>query len=1145
MQKELRYQDEAERFIKTQWEAYNGQALTVYKEEFSHTFDAALQAGVSPLIRDASVCQALAGYGIVGLQQKILELNQERITAFCAKHKLSVSPASVAALMFDDFQEKYSQVTREDELFNLLFAQSHEVAEKALRRRITLTGAEEPLDYNVVFYEKPGTWSGKNEVFLVRERRIPVVSDTKKSERPDFMVYMNGFPLILVEYKTEDSGIAEGLKDFELKASYGCAPFKAAINDGRNVIFFSNIESLILRDGRNNAFEWVHFGDKKYVGTREYTNAEYFFEELVCQPQNLYTYCMDCCSVNKNGASSYLVNARIQQYYALKSIKDVLLRVSKQNLALPFNYEFAHAQRSGKTITMKLICYMLARQFAELYQTIFIYTPDLQIKKVLATEFARAGYTRASISVIESRAEYLAAVSELAKATETSASFKIYIVNMQKITADDMLANLRVESTGVLNIIDEAHHGQARQLAELRDQVFPKASNFLFTATGKSEMYAYYFPDNNAAGFRNKFTISDAKRCGITVPVHFLHAEKTFKLSDKLEIFSRELERRLASKHTRTASVYDVDTSDMVSAIANGKVAEELKRNLNTESMPAKLDYICSFMDEIKPTLDFVPKAIVYVDSVAAAKHYIALVQKRSKKNCFSGYRFGVDFAELTPENCANFNPGIADPKSIEACFQKVRTEGSKDASIIDILFAVDKYQKGFDLPELMVTFLDTSIQEPARMNQIYTRTATKRPGKHLGYCIDLTLDSHNDETFQTSMQMYDSNDAKDCFIDADLLSSVNEALVKAFTAIKTTLNLAQGSFTAYGILQEVLNEPDLSKREMKQEVFFTTSQRIVASLGKIGSPLYYKPFATELKALFEAFYEFKLIYADKLNPEHGKILINLDRSFKDGAYLTTAEIKSVIRDVLKFVEERNLASLLNFGYITNGHNEILADQDGQLAVQRKKARDEERVNDLKRQFGQIGDALKHNHKPLYEHIRNLLYRISENRALAHDEQVQEDLNEIAKQLADFRAALHATIQKDFEGNALLYWLTTECQTKFAEEQVEAPSFCAYIAKALEPQLRIILPQLEDSDKSIYLKTITAIELVLAKSVGRFTSYFTSFPASDEKASLQSRLKELAVQAKETGVQSFANDEDAFKAYLKKALTNYYQHAEV
>ena len=64
-----------------------------------------------------------------------------------------------------------------------------------------------------------------------------------------------------------------------------------------------------------------------------------------------------------------------------------------------------------------------------------------------------------------------------------------------------------------------------------------------------------------------------------------------------------------------------------------------------------------------------------------------------------------------------------------------------------------------------------------------------------------------------------------------------------------------------------------------------------------------------ELKSLYEAFNEFKKIYADKLHPEHHKILIDTDSSFKD-----IEKLRSII--FLKIEKENLLAQIKEaFGY--------------------------------------------------------------------------------------------------------------------------------------------------------------------------------------------------------------------------------------
>ena len=270
-------------------------------------------------------------------------------------------------------------------------------------------------------------------------------------------------------------------------------------------------------------------------------------------------------------------------------------------------------------------------------------------------------------------------------------------------------------------------------------------------------------------------------------------------------------------------------------------------------------------MDLVREGLPFSPKAIVYANSVEDAKKAIEFIQTFNANNEYRGYRFGVDFSAID-KICEQYNPGIKEIEQISANFLKDRTKNTEDnKNIIDILFAVDKYQKGFDLPSLLVTFLDTNISEPARMNQIFTRSATKFTGKTTGYCVDLTFENINQDTFKQSLLLYDNaQDIGDNFVNDEVLDSLKNVLTDQFKSLMTSLNLTKQNFTSSMILQQVLNEPDLKIRQNRQYAFFNISKNIISNLGKMGSPLFFKPFSLELRALNDAFYEFKTIYADK-----------------------------------------------------------------------------------------------------------------------------------------------------------------------------------------------------------------------------------------------------------------------------------------
>lgn len=1154
MNKEKKNQDEGQLFLEKQYEAYNGKTINIYTEEFDTTYDSILQE-CSPLIGgkigDSQYNYLKSHFGIVGLRKKINEFNHDSLIDFLKKHKRKESVNDVLEQVFEHFKTKYEKAENEAELYQLIFTSNQELKAN-LKREVYLQGLKEPFTYNVVYYEQPGSYSGKNDFYTIRERRIPIVfHQYKKTERPDFVHYINGIPLVLIEYKTEDSGILESIKDFEYKESYKKAPFKVALNDGRDVIFFSDIKFLKFKTGKDNSFNWVHYlPEKKYIANgREFINIEYLFDELLCQPENMYSYCVDSCSVVNSDSNYYLINARIQQYYAIKDIKRTLIQANKGLESLPYNFEFAHAQRSGKTITMKLISYMIEKSFRKVFNTIFMYTPDLQIKGVINTELTKSGNSKINVKMIESRAEYQEIINnlyELEKSGRESSGLSIYIVNMQKITDQELqeVSSPKViNSAKILNIIDEAHHGQTKETAVIRQNIFPNASNYLFTATGKSDMYLFYFPNNNRIGYSNKFTISNAKQCKITVPVMFLRAEKLFKLSSKLSQFAQEVERRLEKRYISEGSIIGIDSSDLNTEnfldFSNRKVSVEVKKRIQQETLLEKIDAVVNFMDSVREGLPFSPKAIVYSNSVEDAKKAIELIQNSNKNNEYKGYRFGVDFSSIN-KICEQYNPGIKDSEQISANFQKDRSKTNEDnKNIIDILFAVDKYQKGFDLPSLLVTFLDTNISEPARMNQIFTRSATKFTGKTTGYCVDLTFENINQDTFRRSLLLYDNaEDIGDSFIDDELLDGLKNILAVQFKDLMNSLNLTKENFTSGMILQQVLNEQDLKIRQNRQYAFFNITKNIVSNLGKVGSPLFFKPFSIELKALNDAFYEFKKIYADKLHHDHHKILINTDGTLKNNTYITKEEIHSIISEVLFFLKENNIKDIISFDY-TSKHTEIIVTEEAQKEVIRKFAQESKKKH-IEEDLDNIGNYLSKHHKELFDLIKEMLAKISDDRNLIYEEVIQEKLSEIESKLLSVKEDINNRIKQEFRGNSFLFWSNQVANQIFESHGIKQPEFIKYVSEKVYEIMNIIFTKI-DKDLSSFNKSQLAINMFTQKQPAKTFSIY--LPDFNKIYGISESFKEEIKNSPKINNQVITVREDLFNDYLNQTLRQYYQNS--
>lgn len=1152
MSKELKYQAQSQSFIERHYEAINGKALNIYSEEFSTRYDTVLQE-CSPLIggfNDTTSKELKEKYQIVGLREKLKEFNQNEILKFIQKHKLTLSVDDIVELMFVDFKTKLLNLKKASDQYELIFNFSH-LNSDDLKRTILIPGIKEQLSYNVLHYEKAGEYSAKNDFYIIKERRIPLKNtNSKKSERPDFLFYMNGIPLILFEYKTEDSGIINSIADFEFKETYTSAPFKVALNDGKDVIFFTDLSLLKhttvdpTTNKKDSSFRWVNYLGFKDPNTNlQFTNIESFLYEFICQPENFYNYCLNACSLITK-PSKFLVSARIQQYYALKDIQKTLVNISKGNIPVPSNYAFLHAQRSGKTITMKLLTYLLQKQFSHIFNQVFIYVPDLQIKKVIQDELSMSGNSNVFVHTIQNRSEFQQVIDDLYQLEQEgreSNAFNIYIVNMQKISKQD-LENAKngkvIHSKKILNIIDEAHHGQAKDTAAIRDKIFVNASNHLFTATGKDEMFLYYFPDNQTNGFCNKFTISNAKDCKITVKVLFIKASKKFFPSPKLMDFAEQVEEKLVNNFNLESDLLaldeDEDVEDNFKKI-NSKTAKILEKQLNEDAHQIKLDFIVDSFKQLSAGVPFAPKAIVYVNSVKDAKKYMDLINNQSSNSSYKGFRFATDFSSLGDE-CSFYNKGINNPDDISMYFEKNRNihEPHKDNPlIIDILFAVDKYQKGFDLPTLLVTYLDSNIGEPARLNQIYTRTATRYPGKNVGYCVDMSFYSCNTDTFQESMLLYDNpNEAAEGFINADVIEHLNLTLKQDFLKLYHILNIQDNEFLPNIILDKLLNEKNLNIKHKRQQVFFETTRNILRNMNKVGSPLVFKPFENELTALRESFLEFKNIYADKTHADHGKILINLDTSVPSSGYITEDEIRSVINEVLSIMQENHLNDLFNFNYTKTDFSE-------NVEVQAKLTKEEQKRT-LEGLFHNLEEIVKKHHKELYDMIQDMLFRISDDRTIIYQEDTSAQILDLNNQLKELRKQIHDTIKNKYSGNAFLFWAEDTMVNTFAPCSFNHEEFFKYISQQIYHKFKHLSLEYYLSD---FEKVQKSVEYCINNHFISFTGFISDYLNSledDKKIAFITLLKEKNTNSS-VPLINITSDKEIFKTFLTTSFKHYYR----
>lgn len=1034
MTKELDYQNRGQTYIETLLSQWTGITTSILMEEFSHEFDHVLQTD------KWIISQSLPQFQLVGLYAKLKEFNHVSIAKTIANLGLNRTVDDVVRAIVEDFSKRFSNASNGYDVYQLIFT-PNTLLDATKRRIATVDGVA--FDYDVVYYEWMNglKYQGKNAFSIIREKRIEIPGQGTSHQRPDFAVYINGIPFIFIEYKTEESGLKEAVADLENKSTYRKVPFYVATN-GHECAVICNIEQFNIKDSTNtNAYLWK--SSQRTPETMDLTDIECFYHEVLCQPEHLYFYATQVTSLDHQ--RQLVKNGRVQQYQAVKNFHGRLQAMRAQKTRTAANLAVFHTQRSGKTVTMKLMAQLVLNHYNDLFQYIFIYAPDLQIKKVLTDEInAPGGNSLISIDIIggDSGITFEKALKQMHadQKTATVGVRRIFIVNMQRIKVSKSVPAFT--SFNVLNIIDEGHHGQAGELADVRDQVLPNATNVLFTATPKKDTYVHYLGVGSQAdaNILDRFTFTQAKAADIVVNVLYLKPNTlvdTFKKSGKLAEFLELAEEHLEATFEDQAQLYDAisDYADnpTFANSAKGIFAKGLMQQIHEDILPAKIEQIVDFQKEVKASLThkgqvlFEPKAIVYTQDIAHAKAYIDTLRALNGGigNVYQGLRFALDYAALDDATSLIENDGIG-VDSLEMAFRR-QDPGMR----IDVLIAVNKYQKGYDLPELTTVFLDKTVQEPSLINQIYTRPATKRRHKTIGYSIDLTLGSNNRKTFDDSLKLYDDEaQGSSQFITEDAIKGIQKAVDNTLLTLQVQLELNTSTFTKERILQAVLNPPTDAERQPRQAVFFKESKTLFKYIDQLKSPLYFKSQRLEISALYHAFLEFKDIYADTKHPDHSKIKICLDSTLED-AYLTKDEIQTIIANVLGIMQEKSLATLLDFEY-SNASDMLANGADGKTlvdwaATQKK----EERKTDLLKAIKLTEFFLKERDKTLYELVKALLDKLSTDRTLVYNDDVQSTIIEFLARVSAHQKAFKAELNNKYTGSAFIYYMADSLQKAF------------------------------------------------------------------------------------------------------------------
>lgn len=806
----------------------------------------------------------------------------------------------IIKIIKDDFLSKFDAASSNLGVYNLIFGTD--------TRTITLTKSNGIKD-NLVSYQVVDvnykTDCRNNKLTIIKEKVIKVNKHSQETQRPDFAVYLNGIPFIAIEVKNPLSshGVYEAFNDYKKKSTYHKF-ISCLCTDGVNAGLSSNPLAFGLDS-------WKNYGSHSGKFSEHNSGFYDFAEEILFKIKNFVFYFQN----GLFPVGRHLGNLRVQQYFVMKksfnlvdSSEDIFREVVKH----PPRSGKTIAIRS----IIKMLTSLYPNRFKKIFIQAPDLTIKGQFEKdFISFDFGNGFSTkiierrRKTDNDGDEYYSYEEAISDPRKG--------IYIMNMQKLSDDfDDIQNDSKDILVFIDEVHTHQLGENAKIRDINFPNASYIT-FTATTRKKiinNKLVDHTLTEYSTSNqYLDELFNNDAKNLDMVVPVVYEKAKYNVVLNDdNAEDFSDyvndkfldllqddgrfsgardKIEERVISfiqQKLEKESEIILERDKVISILKNSKnsalykeavnyriklyeekskslsdtMKTELLDQIKIHNIPQVLDYLTLDMkrkieenyshvdlNTQKRTPYFKAKAFLVAPSQRVANEMAKYIKEQSSgTNIINGLKFGLDYSEAKHEErfTDTFNV-IKYGSSIKDDFD------SPELDSTDILIIVGKYLMGYDNKRLISVYCYTTISEPSRIFQLYTRPATSFKDKKLGFFVDLGFDGQNYDTYKRALHWYEgSAESNVLFLEEEEIENQRKNLANYITKLLGILSISGEDFLKSEKERSLFIQ---NINEDQQQSIFNICKAIHGSLKNLISQRYYRDFLPYIlkinKALF------------------------------------------------------------------------------------------------------------------------------------------------------------------------------------------------------------------------------------------------------------------------------------------------------
>ncbi len=411
-------------------------------------------------------------------------------------------------------------------------------------------------------------------------------------KRPDLMGFVNGIPLLFVEFKRHDKDVRRAYED---NYSDYQDTIPQLFHFNAFVILSNGLEARVGTLG--SKYEFFHEWKRLVEGDAGAIDLDTMLLGM-CNKRTFMDLCENFILFDHSGSKTAKILARNHQYlgvneavaaYADRKVRDGKLGV------------FWHTQGSGKSYSMVFFAQKVRRSF-EGSPTFVVVTDREELNKQIAGTFAGCGLLGGTDAK-----QYIATSGKnLHTRLEGNPSFVFTLIHK----FNDPHAEPIAPDHDIVILSDEAHRTNNGTLAQNMVRMLPTASRLGFTGT---PLFSYdNITERTFGGYVSVYDFATAVEDGATVPLFYENR------SDLLEIDNPEINDELAE----AVEAADVDENQ------REKLERDLAREYHVITSGKRLDKIArDFVRHYSGIWECGKAMFISVDKVTAARMH-ELVQK-------------------------------------------------------------------------------------------------------------------------------------------------------------------------------------------------------------------------------------------------------------------------------------------------------------------------------------------------------------------------------------------------------------------------------------------------------------------------------------------------------------------------------------